>query len=116
MDHICAHHDEVIICACLRHNVASETEEMEILPISTRLEVEWLDMGGFEAHNLLPEFHMGGRKSKSTEHAIHHILETIHEAWDEGKVASLLLLDVPGAYDNVSHQTLLHSQDDLIPR
>ncbi len=62
-----------------------------------------------EAHNLLPELHMGGRKSRSTEHAIHHILETINEAWDEGKVASLLLLDVSGAYDNVSHQRLLHN-------
>ena len=62
-----------------------------------------------ETHNLLPEYHIGGRKSRSTEHAIHHILETIHEAWGEGKVASLLLLDVSGAYDNVSHQRLLHN-------
>lgn len=62
-----------------------------------------------ETHNLLPEYHIGGRKSRLTEYAIHHILETIHEAWDEGKVASLLLLDVSGAYDNISHQRLLHN-------
>lgn len=62
-----------------------------------------------EAYNLLPESHIRGRKSRSTEHAIHYILETIHEAWDEGKVASLLLLDVSGAYDNVSHHRLLHN-------
>jgi len=56
-----------------------------------------------EAYNLLPESHIGGRKQRSTEHSIHHILETIHEVWDEGKVASLPLLDVSGAYGNVSH-------------
>jgi hypothetical protein len=62
-----------------------------------------------EAYNLLPEFYIGGRKSRSTDHTIYIILETIHEAWDKGKVASLLLLDVSGAYNNVSHQRLLHN-------
>lgn len=62
-----------------------------------------------EKHSLLPDYHIGGRKARSTEMAIHHILETIHMAWDEKKVASLLLLDVSGAYDNVSHKRLLHN-------
>jgi ribonuclease HI len=62
-----------------------------------------------EKYSLLPDYHIGGRKARSTEMAIHHILETIHMAWDEKKVASLLLLDVSGAYDNVSHKRLLHN-------
>lgn len=62
-----------------------------------------------EEYSLLPDLHIGGRKSRSTEHAIHHILETIHKAWDESMVATLLLLDVSGAYDNVSFKRLLHN-------
>ena len=63
-----------------------------------------------EAFGLLPDTHMGGRKLRSTEHALHHILDKIYEAWNCGeKVASLLLLDVSGAFDNVSHKRLLHN-------
>jgi len=45
----------------------------------------------------------------STEHAIHQLLTRIHQAWDQKYVASLLLLDVSGAFDNVSHPRLLHN-------
>ncbi|KAJ3552838.1 hypothetical protein NPX13_g11022 [Xylaria arbuscula] len=64
-----------------------------------------------EAHQLLPRTHIGGRRLKSTEHALHIIVEKIYEAWNEGKgkVVSLLLLDVSGAFDNVSHRRLLHN-------
>jgi hypothetical protein len=62
-----------------------------------------------ETHGLLPSTHMGGRKGRSTEHAIHHhIIDKIYEAWSRGR-ASLLLLDVSGAFDTVSHQRLLHN-------
>lgn len=62
-----------------------------------------------DSHQLLPSRHTGGRKLASTEHAIHLLLQQIHHAWSEGKVASLLLLDVSGAYDNVSRYRLLHN-------
>jgi hypothetical protein len=64
-----------------------------------------------ETHQLLPPTHIGGRKARSTEHAIHLLLERIYEAWNraDGQVASLLLLDVSGAFDNVSHERLLHN-------
>jgi hypothetical protein len=64
-----------------------------------------------EIHQLLPDTHIGGRKGRSTDHAIHIILEKIYEAWNlpEDTVASLLLLDVSGAYDNVSHARLLYN-------
>ena len=39
----------------------------------------------------------------STEHALHRLVERITQAWNKGHVASLLLLDVAGAYDHVSH-------------
>jgi hypothetical protein len=62
-----------------------------------------------DSHQLLPSRHTGGRKLASTEHTIHLLLQRIHHAWSEGKVASLLLLDVSGAYDNVSQYHLLHN-------
>ena len=62
-----------------------------------------------DVHGLLPSRHTGGRKLASTEHAIHFLLQRIHQAWSEDKVASLLLLDVSGAYDNVSHERLVHN-------
>jgi ribonuclease HI len=62
-----------------------------------------------DTHQLLPSRHTGGRKLTSTEHAMHFLIQQIHKAWAEGKVASLLLLDVTGAYDNVSAERLLHN-------
>ncbi|KAJ3560528.1 hypothetical protein NPX13_g9271 [Xylaria arbuscula] len=64
-----------------------------------------------ETYQLLPNTHMGGRRLRSTEQALHIIVEKIYKAWNtgKGKVASLLLLDVSGAFDNVSHQRLLHN-------
>lgn len=62
-----------------------------------------------DAYQLLPSRHTGGRRLTSTEHAMHLLLQRIYQAWSEGKVASLLLLDVSGAYDNVSRLRLLHN-------
>ncbi|KAK8006761.1 WD40-repeat-containing domain protein [Apiospora arundinis] len=65
-----------------------------------------------EHYSLLPQDHIGARKTRSTEHAIHVLLERIHEAHgaaDEGEfqVATLLMLDASGAFDNVDHDKLV---------
>jgi exonuclease III len=62
-----------------------------------------------EAHGLLPDNHFGGRKGQGTENALHAALEAIHSGWKNGKVVSALLLDISGAFDNVSHDRLLHN-------
>ena len=63
-----------------------------------------------EAHQLLPRTLLGGRKGVSTEHAVHTLMEVIQRAWNsDTPVTSLLMLDVSGAFDNVSHQRLLHN-------
>ena len=62
-----------------------------------------------EAFQLLPEAHHGGRKGRGAETALHSMLEQIYSAWKENKTATLLLLDVSGAFDNVSHERLLHN-------
>ena len=65
-----------------------------------------------ETHHVLPPQHMGGRKHRSTEHALHAVTAKIYDRWNQGRngqVASLLLLDVSGAFDNVAHKRLLHN-------
>lgn len=64
-----------------------------------------------EEHGLLPGLHAGGRKTTSSENAIHMVMETISAAWKSSKdfVVSMLMLDVSGAFDNVNHQRLLHN-------
>ncbi|KAJ5094940.1 reverse transcriptase [Penicillium argentinense] len=63
-----------------------------------------------EEYQLLPETHIGGRKGRSCDHAIHLLLEQIHASWrNDDRVASLLTLDVSGAFDNASHRRLLHN-------
>ncbi|KAJ5901428.1 reverse transcriptase [Penicillium tannophilum] len=62
-----------------------------------------------EEHGLLPKGHLGGRRGISTEHAIQIMLDRIRSAWGRGSIVSLLMLDVSGAYDNVSHARLLHN-------
>jgi hypothetical protein len=59
-------------------------------------------------HGLLPRNHLGGLKGTSTETALHRLVDKIYRAWREGKKVSALLLDVSGAFDNVSHQRLEH--------
>lgn len=62
-----------------------------------------------ETHKLLPRTYMGARRSVSTEHALHYPVERIHAAWNKDKVATTLLLDVSGAFENVSRPRLLHN-------
>jgi ribonuclease HI len=40
---------------------------------------------------------------------LHLLTEKVHAAWRQGKVATALLLDVSGAFDNVSHTRLVHN-------
>jgi hypothetical protein len=62
-----------------------------------------------DTYDLLPKRHKGGRKLTSTEHALHLLLQQFHLAWADDKVATLLLLNISGAYDNVSKEQLLHN-------
>ena len=60
-------------------------------------------------HTLLPISHMRGRKRISTDHKCHHLIKTVYAAWNSKKVASLLLLDVTGAFDNMNQVCLIHN-------
>jgi hypothetical protein len=62
-----------------------------------------------ETFDLLPAGHLGDRKLNSSEQAIHMLVERTHSELRDGLAASLLLLDVSGAFDNVSWQWLIHN-------
>lgn len=62
-----------------------------------------------EAHGLLPEQQMGGRRHRDTGAALELLTEQIHTVWSKGTdwVASVLSLDMAGAYDHAVHSRLL---------
>lgn len=63
-----------------------------------------------EQHNILPDTQMGGRAKRSVLTAMELLVEQVKTLWhtNSNKVASLLSLDIAGAFDNVSHARLLH--------
>jgi len=66
-----------------------------------------------EANGLLPDEQMGNRANRSTELAIRLVVAQIQEAWRQRATASLLQLDISGAFDTVNHTRLLATLRDL---
>lgn len=62
-----------------------------------------------EKYQLLPKSHIGGRKGRSTEEALHDIVKIIYAGWNKNQVVSLLMLDISGVYDHVCKIHLLHN-------
>jgi hypothetical protein len=63
-----------------------------------------------EDHDLLPWNQMGARPGRSTLTAVHLLRSTVEAAWmaNPKTVVSALGLDISGAFDNVSHERLVH--------
>lgn len=51
---------------------------------------------------------MSGRRGTSSENAVHALIEVIYGTWSNKGMATLLLLDVIGTFDNV------HKKDSFI--
>jgi hypothetical protein len=62
-----------------------------------------------EAQGLLPETQMGNRPQRSTDLAIKLVVDATHTAWRHNAVASLLQLDIKGAFNTVNYTCLLHT-------
>ena len=61
-----------------------------------------------EEHRLLPDTQMGARPGRSTETALELLTAQVKTIWGSGQfVASLLLLDISGAFDTVNSTRLL---------
>ncbi len=62
-----------------------------------------------EQYAMLPELQMGARESRSSETALDLLVNQVHAIWGEGNfVASLLSLDITGAFDRVVSSRLVH--------
>jgi hypothetical protein len=62
-----------------------------------------------ETQGLLPETQMGNRPQGSTDLAIKLVVDATRTAWAHGAVATLLQLDIKGAFDTTNHTSLLHT-------
>lgn len=64
-----------------------------------------------ELYQLIPNTQMGGRRGRSTETALELLKEQVHAVWGQGqdKVASLLSINVAGAFDTGPHKRLIHN-------
>ena len=64
-----------------------------------------------EERHLLPNQQIGARKNRSTELALETLTDAIHTIFGCGKkhVASLISLNVLGAFNHVSHPRLIHN-------
>ena len=59
-----------------------------------------------EKYHLLPDHHFGGRSGRTTTDAIHLLTYRIKDAWCKKKVASVLFLDIEGAFPNAVPEKL----------
>ena len=62
-----------------------------------------------EKHRLLPDHHFGGRPGRTTTDAMHLLTYKIKGAWRKGQVASVLFLDIEGAFPNAVPSILIHN-------
>jgi hypothetical protein len=62
-----------------------------------------------EARNLLPPSQMGARAGRGTDTALELLTSMVRTIWKEkkGQVATLLSLDISGAFDTVVHERLI---------
>lgn len=52
---------------------------------------------------------MGNRIQRLTELALRMVVDATHMAWSHNVIATLLQLDLKGAFDAVNHRRLLHT-------
>ena len=62
-----------------------------------------------EAREVLPTNQFGGRPARTTSDSMILMTHTIKEKWRQKKVASVLFLDVQGAFPNVVKEVLIHN-------
>jgi Reverse transcriptase (RNA-dependent DNA polymerase) len=66
-------------------------------------------MHGTEKYQLLPANHFGGRLGCTTTDAMHLLVHEIKTSWRNGKVTSVLFLDIEGAFPNAVPARLTHN-------
>ena len=71
-----------------------------------------------EAHNLLPPEQFGNHPNRSCEAAVKLVEHCVYAAWEAKGTASLLILDLQGAFDRVHYGWLVHTlcEAGLLPK
>jgi ribonuclease HI/exonuclease III len=64
-----------------------------------------------EKYQLLPDHHFGGRPSRTTTDALHLLTYRTKDAWRKRKVASVLFLDIEGAFPNAVPEKLIRNMN-----
>ena len=62
-----------------------------------------------ESHGLLPSMHFSSCPGRSTTDSLHLLETMVKHIWRQGKVASVLFLDIKGAFPNVVTDCLIHN-------
>ncbi len=62
-----------------------------------------------EKYHLLPDHHFGGRPGCTMTDAMHLLTYKIKSAWRKGLIASVLFLDIEGAFPNAVPSKLIHN-------
>ena len=62
-----------------------------------------------ERKGIFPSHHFGGRPGRNTTDALHLLLKVVMDAWRRGRVASILSLDVKGAFPSTDVDRLQHN-------
>ena len=62
-----------------------------------------------ETRGVFPKNQFGGRPARTTTDSMLLLTHTIKESWRQGKVASVLFLDVQGAFPNIVKEVLIHN-------
>jgi len=62
-----------------------------------------------EKNTLIPDTHFGGHPGHTTMVAIHYLVDKVKAAWGRKKAASILFLDVEGAFPNAVTKRLIHN-------
>jgi ribonuclease HI len=62
-----------------------------------------------EEFELLPRNHFGARPGKTTTDAVLYLVQHIKDKWRQGKITSVIFLDISQAFPSVSHERLIHN-------
>lgn len=62
-----------------------------------------------KTYGFLPPNHFRAYHSSLTKHALHYLIEKVYATWDKKKIATIFLLDVTGAFNNVFKNKLLYN-------
>ena len=62
-----------------------------------------------ETREVFPKNQFGGRPAQTTMDSMLLLTHTIKESWRQGKIASVLFLDIQGAFPNVVKEVLIHN-------